>query len=253
MHMDVERASRPGFAAPGTSHAALVLCVAAGISALAAGIVALAAVRPDLRPLLLDEDRLVEWGSVLAYYAAFGVAAVRLREGRVGRDLLLAAVAAFALLAALDELSFGERLLGWRPPEVMGTKLDGAHDLAMIAKKAILQHAERPYLVAGLLAAAVVAGAGVALAVLVRRGHRPRLGAEAWLLASAAAMLAAAQVADLKLQALGSRVLGPLGVEEVMEMGAGLALLGFALLRGAAGRAPGREGRRTKAGSVRPN
>ena len=254
MHPDVDRTWRSGAeaAVAPPPHGAVVLAVAAGIVAAAACIVALAAARPDLRPLLLDEDELVEWGSVLAYYGAFGVAAVRLREGRVGRDLLLAAVAAFALLAALDELSFGERLLGWQPPEVMGTKLDGAHDLAMIAKKAILRWAERPYLVAGLLAAAAAAGAGAALAILARRGRRPRLGAEAWLLALAAAMLATAQAADLNLQALGSRVLGPLGAEEVLEMGAGLALLGFALLRGAErARGPGR--RRTKAGSVRPN
>ena len=253
MHVDVERGSKPWITVSGPSHAALVLAAMAGVLAVATGIVALAAGRPDLRMLLLDEDRLVEWGSVLAYYAAFGVAAVRLREGRAGRDLLLAAVAAFALLAALDEFSFGERLLGWQPPEVMGTKLDGAHDVAMITKKAILRWAERPYLVAGLLAAAVAAGAGVALAILVRRGHGPRLGAEAWLLALAAAMLATAQIADLKLQALGSRVLGPLGAEEVLEMTAGLALLGFALLRGGAGGAPGRGRRQTKVGSVRPN
>lgn len=227
-----------------------VLAVGAAVLAVVAGVVALAAARPDLHPLLMDEDRLVEWASVLAYYAAFGAAALRLREGG-GRDLLLAGVAAFALLAALDELSFGERLLGWRPPEILGTRLDAAHDLLTIAKKAIAAQAERPYLLAGLLAAGGALAAAAVLAVLVRRGWRLRPGPEAWLVALAALLLAASQVADLKLEALGSRLLGRFGAEEAMEMGGGLALLGFALLRGGGPRSRGQAREGAKPGSFR--
>ena len=209
---------------------------AGGTVLVVAGILALVAWRPDLRDAILAEDRLVEWASVLACYAAFAVGVLRAR-GPEGRDLLLTAVAWAALVAGLDELSFGERLLGWEPPEVMGTRLDAVHDLLRIAKTGIAGVSGNPYLLAGAIGAAVLAASLLAGAGMVRRGARVRLGPEAALLVLALALAGAAQVADLKLQLLGARTLARLGAEEAMELGGALALLGFAVLRG-----PGRGG-----------
>lgn len=45
---------------------------------------------------------------------------------------LPALVAGLALIGALDEISFGERLFGLTMPRVAGYKIDGLHDFAML-------------------------------------------------------------------------------------------------------------------------
>lgn len=220
------------------AHWAPVALWAVAVLALMAALMAAVHLRPGLRGALMEEDGPVEWASAIAFYAGFAVAAIGARAGPA-RDALLAFVAAFCLLATLDELSFGERLLGWSPPEVLGTRLDAAHDLLQIGKKAILTVTDRPYLAAAVLGGAALGAAAWGARALARRGVRLRPGSEGALLALAAAMLAVSQVPDLKLEALGSRVLGPLGAEEALELGAALAFLGFARLRtGAPGAAP---------------
>lgn len=84
---------------------------------------AYAAVRvaaPDLVPRLIKEDGVLEYAQVLLYGAAAGfalVVAARWRGQRLAWAFLLFALA--CALVAVEEVSWGERLLGFDPPEAI--------------------------------------------------------------------------------------------------------------------------------------
>ena len=84
---------------------------------------AYAAVRvaaPDLVPRLIKEDGVLEYAQVLLYGAAAGLAlvvAARWRGQRIAWAFLLFAFA--CALVAFEEISWGERLLGFDPPEAI--------------------------------------------------------------------------------------------------------------------------------------
>lgn len=84
----------------------------------AVALTAVSRFEPDAYYALVQEDGAVEWGTfwafVLAAAAAAATAVSRLRR----RELpwWSAGLALFCLLVALEEISWGQRLLGYRPP-----------------------------------------------------------------------------------------------------------------------------------------
>ncbi len=80
---------------------------------------------PVWRGFWMNEDQWIDWASFLFFGAAAFVLLLRV-SARTTKDI---AVGALCLLAALDEISFGERIFGFVAPSVGGVKIDGAHDL----------------------------------------------------------------------------------------------------------------------------
>ncbi len=193
---------------------------------------------PGLRPALLEEDRLVENLTAFFFFCGFFVTALRLALSREGHRATLALVCGLALLACLDELSFGERLFELSMPTVAGTKIDGLHDFVSLAVRRA--RAAGAVGLASVAAAALVAGAAAAAVAWrqrdrVARTWRAARGEPALTLVGlGAGLVAAAMVLDLHL----FHVPGPPNlIEEVFEMNAGLAML-FAGISAARRRAP---------------
>lgn len=71
----------------------------------------------------MDEDHIVEWvqfGAILIASIAFAIAAIRAgRAGRNGLAAIYLVVAVGAFLAAGEEISWGQRLLGFTTPEAL--------------------------------------------------------------------------------------------------------------------------------------
>jgi glucan phosphoethanolaminetransferase (alkaline phosphatase superfamily) len=86
----------------------------------AAFLVALTAVYRPLYGLFVDEDRLVEWAQFFALAAlvvlgfAIGLRLARLRQRTFAALFIIAAVG--ALFIAGEEISWGQRMLGWATP-----------------------------------------------------------------------------------------------------------------------------------------
>jgi hypothetical protein len=79
-----------------------------------AAMLALATTRESTYSELMQEDRFVEWWTACLFLGAalsFAVAAIR------GRRLLDGGVALFCLAAAGEEVSWGQRIFGYLPPE----------------------------------------------------------------------------------------------------------------------------------------
>ena len=67
----------------------------------------------------VQEDEFLEWATVWAFALAavvFGLAAARQRSASGGVPWFLLGVAAFCIFVAGEEISWGQRLLGYRPP-----------------------------------------------------------------------------------------------------------------------------------------
>ncbi|MGQ0539800.1 MAG: hypothetical protein ACT4R6_12695 [Gemmatimonadaceae bacterium] len=79
------------------------------------GILALAQLRPDTYAALMQEDRVVEWWTVTLFFAAAAFRGWAAIIARRPGDLV---VALFCLFVALEEMSWGQRLLGYTPPAV---------------------------------------------------------------------------------------------------------------------------------------
>ncbi len=96
---------------------ALVANAVAG--AIIAAAAALYAFDADLYYLSVQEDEFLEWGTVWAFVfaAAFSFASA-VRQYRDGHALpwFLAGVGLFCVFVALEEISWGQRLIGYRPP-----------------------------------------------------------------------------------------------------------------------------------------
>ena len=80
---------------------------------------ALSALNREAYYLAVQEDELLEWATVWAFAIAavvFAIAAVRQRRSSGGLPWFLAGVCLFCVFVAGEEISWGQRLLGYRPP-----------------------------------------------------------------------------------------------------------------------------------------
>lgn len=195
-----------------------------GIVTVAAAFVAVEA--PDLRPLLLQEDGIVEMATAIFFaLAAFGAAASVAMWG-MRLPLLLAGLIGFAEL--MDETSFGSRLFGFQPPPLYGGgQLDGFHDLLIVVFR--LAHDLAPllaWLLVGLLLAASVALTIFVATQLLRgfRGDLRHLSSHTLFFAHVA-FIGLAQVIDIS--ASSSHALS--AMEEVFELDAAILLAFYVL------------------------
>ena len=76
---------------------------------------------PAVYPKVIQEDGLVEWMTFWAFMAAAALAIVAFRQRQpddhVMRHLYLLAFAVGAFAVAMEEISWGQRLIGYQPPE----------------------------------------------------------------------------------------------------------------------------------------
>lgn len=181
---------------------------------------------PDLYDRLSQEDGWVEWSTVWAFVVAGGFWIRRARplrpfSWRLAFPLL---TAAFCLFVAMEEVSWGQRLLGVRPPAYFlehNRQLEtNFHNLASQELR-------------NLALSAVILGFGVGLWLLLRprawRAWLERLGVEA----PAAGLVPAFLACFALYQVYPWRLTG-----EWVELGLGMALLGFAVAGSGWVRAP---------------
>jgi len=74
----------------------------------------------ELYSLCVQEDQILEWISFWAFSAAsltYGLSALRQHRNGVKIPWFFSSVALFCLLVALEEISWGQRLFGFRPPD----------------------------------------------------------------------------------------------------------------------------------------
>jgi hypothetical protein len=74
---------------------------------------------PDLYQEIVQEDHLLEWATFWAFVGAAGWSLLRARSARRrsgATPWFEVGLALFCLLVALEEISWGQRLLGFRPP-----------------------------------------------------------------------------------------------------------------------------------------
>jgi hypothetical protein len=195
-----------------------------GIVTVVAAFVAVEA--PDLRPLLLQEDGIVEMATAIFFaMAAFGAAASLAMWG-MRLPLLLAGLVGFAEL--MDETSFGSRLFGFQPPPLYGGgQLDGFHDLLIVVFR--LARDLSPFLawlLVGLLLVGSAALAGFVATQLLKgfRGDLKHLSSHT-LFFGHVAFIGLAQVIDI------SASLSPAlsAMEEVFELDAAILLAFYVL------------------------
>lgn len=200
------------------------------------GFSTLYAVSMPWRVVIGTEDNLVENLTVVGFLLAFVAGALRvIRKGPEGR-MAVALLAAIGLIGALDELSFGERLLGLAMPEAPlpgpgtgGLKIDGVHDLVDLGWRVVIGLEATHGAVVPLVVTVILAVAG-ALAWRQRRilAALPplavaRLGRDAWyLLCVFLALIALAVLIDLHLVEADFYYL--YFIEELLELNASAAL-----------------------------
>jgi hypothetical protein len=184
------------------------------------------------RVVTADEAAAEKLGALLFLIAALASAA-RLMLGRGSRGLD-AVVLLFAGGAFLDEISFGETLIGFTAPRLAGVKIDGLHDLLSVAKvlgrRAVGLHAD----------ALALAALGVAAAAALRWRRAIVEAASAALLpgeaaaasvCAAAVMVVVAMALDLEL-AFVPEFVEAIRLEEALELAAAVTLALVALGRG---------------------
>lgn len=178
------------------------------------------AVAGEDRAALLVEDGPIETATAIVLFVAF-VAGVWLMR-RPPKPAVYWLVPSFALLAMLDELSFGARIFGFGSPTIADVEVDTLHDVFDIADRVLGDMG-----IGRTTAAAVVLAAVAALtAVLVATGRARRL--VRWFdarrplvfVGAAVAMLGVAVVIDQIAATELSRF-----VEEMLEFGAAFVVL----------------------------
>jgi hypothetical protein len=193
--------------------------VAIAFCTLAAALTAVLA--PSARPVLLQEDGIIEMASVAC------LAAVVLGAGSASAiwglrvPFLVAGLIGFVEL--MDETSFGSRIFGFQPPALYGGgELDGFHDLLILAYR-LLHDVDRSlaWVWVGLLLAASL---GIMMFALTQLGNgirNRRSGlTDHVLLFLHIGFIGLAQVIDI---ATASNALS--AVEEMFEFNASLALV----------------------------
>jgi hypothetical protein len=174
---------------------------------------------PDAYYRLLQEDEVLEWSTVFALLLASALfARAALRPQRIGARSAwsAAALALFALLVALEEISWGQRLIGYRPP---------AYFLEHNFQQELNVHNVASGFLRELVLIGALGGWGVALPLLLRVPRAAALAQRAGLLAPPLA-LAPGFAASLALY-----LVYPLPFSgEIVELllGVGLSLAGLA-------------------------
>ncbi len=96
------------------------MCLANTLMIAAAGCLWLVnAHAPDLYYQMVQEDGAIEWGTFWAFLLAAGVAgagALRQRNSDPSLPWCFVGICLFCFLVAMEEISWGQRLLGYRPP-----------------------------------------------------------------------------------------------------------------------------------------
>jgi hypothetical protein len=177
---------------------------------------------PQYRYRLLNEDSTLESLTVLLFLLAFLVLGAASLQRRPSRQHAYLPVAGLALLAALDELSFGERIFDFQPIMINGRhRIDAVHDIAPMLYT-MLQENIAVAVGLGLLAGGITLWA--ASRYWQRLANVPsllqRYPAYGYVIAAATLIIAAIGI-DLVAE---SQTLARL-VEEVLEMNAGLGML----------------------------
>ena len=97
---------------------------------------ALSFITPDFLESISKEDHLLENLStgLLLGTAFFGLVNWKQRQADT---TAIGVYTILAIIGFLDEVSFGQRLIGFTPPMAGGTSLDGFHDLANMLRKII--------------------------------------------------------------------------------------------------------------------
>ncbi len=201
----------------------IVLADVVGLGVVAATL-ALAVTAPNLHLRLSQEDDLLEWLTVGVFLAAalWFARAVRARARAGQRWWFVAGLAAFCLFVSMEEISWGQRLLGFRPPAAFLShnvqQEMNLHNLAGATPRR-------------LLLGAILAVHGLLLPLLARE---PRLRAA---LDRAGLVPSPFTLTPLFGIALAVHVLYPVRLSgELVELALGLALLGGAFaLAGSAG------------------
>ena len=98
-----------------------------------AAIVAIASRSERLYRLLVQEDALLEWGQVVAYVCVVALAVVAVprlwRRGAALSVTVLLGLALVSLVSAGEELSWGQRLLGFETPRIAENNRQGEFTL----------------------------------------------------------------------------------------------------------------------------
>jgi hypothetical protein len=112
--------------------ASAILVFAVGVVGIVTAASAFAAVvDPGIRPLLLQEDGVVETASAVFFFLAAIGSVYAISRWGLRIPLALAGLIGFAEL--MDETSFGSRIFGFDPPPLYGGgQLDGFHDLFIL-------------------------------------------------------------------------------------------------------------------------
>jgi hypothetical protein len=94
-----------------------------------AAVVALASRNEGLFRLLVKEDAILEWGQIAAYGTVVAIAAATLRDhwrqGDVSAVVVVGGLALISLLAIGEELSWGQRIVGFETPEIASANRQG--------------------------------------------------------------------------------------------------------------------------------
>ncbi|WP_150132305.1 hypothetical protein [Prosthecochloris sp. GSB1] len=155
---------------------------------------------PHAQGYFLEEDSLIENLTVLLSFFAFLLGVVYAFENPGERKYLLF-IALCGFLGAMEELSFGERLLHLDMPQLGKYKLDGVHDLFYVTYKNV-KNLSRSH---GIIVYPVLAAAVLSLAVYLVRNTgkiRARITASqradyVVLVIACVVMVLASQVVDL--------------------------------------------------------
>lgn len=181
---------------------------------------------PQLRGQFVDENAAIENLTALVFgIAAIGGGIVLARADNRRQGLVYLPIVILAALASLDEISYGETIIGYTPPTLAGYKLDAIHDLVTIIYE---QSRLSPTLGIAVGATLIIGALGVGW---YARAHRRAIGAFLQRYPAyrytlvAAAMILAGIVADFNIIDL-NRVRF---FEELLELTAGQTLI-FAMI-----------------------
>lgn len=219
---------------------------AATLALLFAGAIGTYLALPQLRHQFVDEHAAIENLTALIFgIAALCAATVVVRARSRRTRLIHLPIVVLSAIACLDEISFGETLLGYTPPTLAGSKIDGVHDLITMAYDwALASTLVAALLTAALLTAAIGAG-------WMGWSHRRQIRAflHAYpahqYLVIAAAMLTGSVILDLEIIVSSWMQL----FEELLELGAGQTMITAALA--VARPMPAAQARRAPDGAVR--
>lgn len=179
---------------------------------------------PEYRDYLMMEDRLIENLSAFFYISTFFLSLVVFLKSKEHRKTLIV-ISAVGLLGFLDELSFGEKIFGFKMPRFAGVKIDAAHDLFFLGYKLV-----KPRVLSHITYVYLLIGVGAIFSGIVTLKYRYKLmdiitnsyHKQTYILALLFAFLVfSALVIDLEI--VDNNVLYML--EEIFEMNAAIALI----------------------------